>query len=261
MNLRISLEFARVSWEDSTHVEKYEEAVTTVGLWESERRLVRRAFPEDARLLDVGCGAGRTTFALLEEGYRNITGCDFSKVMVDSARRIAHRRGAKVEFDVADVTALPYADASFSGALFSAQGLMCIPGSDRRQAALGELRRVLSPGGVLIFSTHDRCSGAFAEYWRAEKTRWELGEQDPRLLEYGDRIIDDAGRPTFFHVPSRTQVRELIAGAGLDLIDEAARVAIAQESAAVCRFTPECRFWVARRSQLGRPEPGTAGRL
>ena len=47
----------------------YVEAVTTVGLWESERLLMGRYVPQNGAVLDIGCGAGRTTFGLYEAGY------------------------------------------------------------------------------------------------------------------------------------------------------------------------------------------------
>ena len=47
--------------------------------------------------------------------------------MIAAARRIARERALLVRFDIGDAASLPYADASFDGALFSSQGLMCIP--------------------------------------------------------------------------------------------------------------------------------------
>ena len=197
MNQKLSPGFVQASWEDSNHVRKYRQAVAAVGLWESEKALIQRHWPADAALLDAGCGAGRVALALSDLGFAEVTGCDLSATMIAAARQIAAARSAPVRFDVADVSNLPYAEGTFGGAIFSAQGLMCIPGSERRLAAVCELRRVLGRGGVLIFSTHDRSSPTFAEFWSAEEAIWDRGAQDPRLLEFGDRIVDDGGRPTF----------------------------------------------------------------
>ena len=51
----------------------------------------------------------------------------------------------------------------------------------------------------------------------------------------------------FVHIPTREDVRELISRSGLDLVADCERGQIARESAKVREFTPECRFWVARR--------------
>ena len=174
--------FVRESWEDADHVRDYVEAVTTVGLWESERLLVDRYVDWGDAVLDIGCGAGRTTFGLYDAGYRHITGYDLSSTMIGAARRISRERALLVRFDVGDAVSLPYADASFDGALFSNQGFMCIPGQERRLKAMREARRVLRPGAHFVFSTHDRDSSRHLEFWLEERARWDRGEQDPRRV-------------------------------------------------------------------------------
>lgn len=63
MNHRtIDQTFTRESWEDDDHIRDYVDAVTSGGLWDSERILVGKYVPQGGALLDIGCGAGRTTF-------------------------------------------------------------------------------------------------------------------------------------------------------------------------------------------------------
>ena len=85
--------FVRESWEDADHARDYIDAVTTVGLWESERTLMDRYAPRNGAVLDLGCGAGRTTFGVYEAGYRGVTGLDLSNTMIAAARRTAEERG------------------------------------------------------------------------------------------------------------------------------------------------------------------------
>ena len=204
--------FVRESWEDADHTRDYVEAVTAVGLWESERRLMDRYVPRDGAVLDIGCGAGRTTFGLFDAGYHHVTGYDLSTTMIAAARRIASERTLLVRFDVGDAASLPYADASFDGALFSNQGFMCIPGQERRLKAMREVRRVLRPGSHFVFSTHDRGIARWDQFWREERERWDRGKQDPRLIDFGDRIIVDAPSPglsphTFVRRGGETRLR------------------------------------------------------
>ena len=119
--------FLRESWEDAGHARDYVQAVTTVGLWESERLLMEKYVSREGAVLDIGCGAGRTTFGLYEAGYHTVTGFDLSATMIEAARRIASERGTSISFDIGDAASLPYAGASFDGALFSAQGLCEFP--------------------------------------------------------------------------------------------------------------------------------------
>ena len=146
MTSQVDQSFARESWEDADHARDYIDAVTTVGLWESERMLMDRYVPRNGAILDIGCGAGRTTFGLYEAGYRGVTGLDLSNTMIEAAHRTAEERGLPTRFDVGDAASMPYANASFDGALFSAQGFMCIPGRERRLKALHEVSRELRPG-------------------------------------------------------------------------------------------------------------------
>ena len=67
--------FVRESWEDPDHARDYIDAVTTVGLWESERTLMDRYVPRNGAVLDIGCGAGRTTVGLYEAGDRRPGEC------------------------------------------------------------------------------------------------------------------------------------------------------------------------------------------
>ena len=99
------------------------------------------------RILDIGCGAGRTTIALYRLGYLKVQGVDLSNGMIEQAISLAEQAGYSLRFDVGDAISLEYGDETFGGALFSAQGLMCIPGGNNRLQALKQVKRVLRPGG------------------------------------------------------------------------------------------------------------------
>ena len=239
--------YARGSWENPDHAREYADAVTTIGLWRSERLLIDRYLPRDGSILDIGCGAGRTTFGMYEAGYRRLVGFDLSTAMIAAARRIAAERDLAVRFDIADATSMPYDDARFDGALFSFQGLMCIPGGKRRLQVLREVRRVLRPCSHFVFTTHDRDLPRWIDFWREERDRWNRGKQDPRLLEFGDRLIPDYGLLTYIHIPKRAEVARLVADAGFVLVEGRLRSELAVESEAIRKFSSECRMWVVRR--------------
>ena len=200
---KITAATVRADFNDLVAVVHYTRAAHELGLWASERKLIERFFPDrSAPLLEAGCGAGRVSIALWTLGYRALTAFDFADELVDQARSLAAERGADtgphaVRFLHADATRLHECHVisdTFSGAFFLFNGLMQIPGRENRLAALRELHRVCVPGAPILFTTHDRnASPVERAQWRLEKLRWSRGEQDPRLLEFGDRYFDESG--------------------------------------------------------------------
>jgi SAM-dependent methyltransferase len=253
---KITSATVRADFNDLQSVVHYTRAAHELGLWASERALIERFFlHREAPLLEAGCGAGRVTIGLWELGYRNLTAFDFAEELVDQARSLAIERGAEaITFLHADATKLSapgsQLSAPFAGALFMFNGLMQIPGRENRRAALRELHRACLPGAPLLFTTHDRdASPTERAMWRLETLRWVRGDQDPRLVEFGDRYFEDEAGRTFMHLPDRREILEELAATGWTHTFDALRREIAREARAVRDFSDECRFWVALRAK------------
>jgi SAM-dependent methyltransferase len=253
---KIRPDTVRRDFNDPLSVVHYARAAHFLGLWESERVLVERFFPDrTVPLLEAGCGAGRVSIGLWHQGYRDLTAFDFAEEPLAQARGLAQERGATVRFLCADATRLEAAEPwgriragapGFAGIIFAFNGLMQIPGREHRRTALAALRAVGRPGVRFLFTTHDRDASRMEQaLWRAEAARWARGDQDPRLLEFGDRYFeDDAGR-TYMHLPDRAEVLADLAAAGWRHRFDALRREVAGESRAVRDFSDECRFWLA----------------
>jgi SAM-dependent methyltransferase len=105
-----------------------------------------------AKVLEIGCGAGLATLELARRGY-TVESTDSSAEMVALASdQIAQADLADVALSVADVHELPYAAGSFELVL----ALGVLPWLHSPQRAVGEIARVLAPGGHAILSADNR---------------------------------------------------------------------------------------------------------
>jgi ubiquinone/menaquinone biosynthesis C-methylase UbiE len=248
---KVDLNFTVRSFNARAAVEKYSAAVDSVRLWESEKIFFSTHFKRSDRLLDLGCGAGRTTFWLWRGGYKHITGADITPGMIRSARRFAKERGIPIDFVLADGRDLPFADAEFDGCLFSFNGLMQIPGRRNRIAVMKEVRRILKIKGTFVFVTHDReTARENTDFWKGEKKRWRTGRHDPRLLEYGDMIIHADGRKgkeSFIHIPDRKEILDCLKTAGLKHVEDRLLPEISEEPPRIRKLAYNCRFWAVKK--------------
>ncbi len=123
--------------------------------WRGVASLGDLPFPEGGRIIEVGCGNGKTAAALCAAGYR-VTAVDFSAEAVEACRRFVP--GAEcIKGSLLD---LPFPDRSFDGAVLH-HVMEHIPLEDL-PAASRELARVLVPGSfasVRSFAEGDLRSG------------------------------------------------------------------------------------------------------
>jgi ubiquinone/menaquinone biosynthesis C-methylase UbiE len=132
--------------------------------------------PPGGDLLDVPCGYGRHSVALARADYR-VVGVDRSEALLAEAqRRAGGQRWPRLVR--ADYRELPFAEESFDAAvnLFTSIGYL---GDEEDTRVLGEIGRVLRPGGRLVIETMHR-----------DLLVRELREQDWRLVGEGRLLLE-----------------------------------------------------------------------
>ena len=93
-------------------------------------------------VLDVGCGTGVVAVTAAQRGAR-VTGADLTPELIERARENSKLAGVEIDWQVADVEALPFTEGQFD-VVVSQYGHMFAPrpeGSDRRNAARSKTGR------------------------------------------------------------------------------------------------------------------------
>lgn len=122
------------------------------------RRVVSAA---EGRVLEVGIGSG-LNLPLYGPAVRTVIGLDPSEELLRMARERAAAAPVPVELLEASAEAVPL-DAASIDTVVTTWTLCTIPDANR---ALGELRRVLKPGGALLFVEHGRAPEPGVALWQ-----------------------------------------------------------------------------------------------
>jgi ubiquinone/menaquinone biosynthesis C-methylase UbiE len=157
-------------------------------------RVVELASPEpDWLVLDIATGTGHTALALAPH-VASVVGIDLTPEMLGEARRLQlARRIANVEFQLADIHDLPFADETF--ALVTCR--RAAHHFSKIERALQEMKRVLRSGGRVVIDDRsvpeddfvDACMNELDRYHDSSHIRqYRLSEWEWMLAEAGFAI-------------------------------------------------------------------------
>lgn len=160
-----------------------------------------------AFVLDVGCGVGRHAVYLGGRGFK-MAGVDVSPSGVQQSEAACAERQIAFEGRVADMTALPWGDATFDAVLSTST--VCHHRTADIQRTLAEVWRVLKPGGLFLVDFLHKETRAYQDVLQ-QAAAGQLTEVEP------DTFLDESAQPDLqddaflpHHYCDEAEVRELL---------------------------------------------------
>jgi SAM-dependent methyltransferase len=156
--------------------------------------------PENAKVLDAGCGAGVPISQMLSEHF-DVTGIDFSEAQI----KLAKKNVPKAKFICQDMTKPDFSEDTFDG-ICSYYAIIHIP-REEHQPLLANFYRMLKPGGFALL-----CLGAehlvddIDENYLGTRMYWSHYDIDTYL-----KILKDCGLSVIW---SKRVVDETCEGSG-----------------------------------------------
>ena len=203
------------------YADEYEETFGESGLFTFDHQLLDEWFSKPGRLLDLGCGTGRTMLEFGRRGY-DVTGVDLSPRMLQICRSRLDEAGladAKlIEASLADLPTdrldPPY---DYAACLFATLGF--VTGRANRVGAVRQVASLLKPGGQYVFHVQNLLYNLPTLHFPFIVTglaKWLIGRG-----EVGDQIFwrYRGAWWVYMHAFRPKEIVELVRDAGLELLE------------------------------------------
>ena len=156
------------------------------------------------RVLDAGCGEGRNTRLLAKRGA-DVCGVDLSEAMIVRARYEETNAKHRIEYFTGSYCRMPFFQDNRFDLVVSFMALMDGPDYEK---TVREIRRVLKPGGELVFSISHPCFMTKAYGWvtdnKGNKTKLTVSDyfnKEPYIGRWKFTLSPDAGSLPDFVIP------------------------------------------------------------
>jgi SAM-dependent methyltransferase len=190
--------------------------------WTEKLEMLAQPFiSRGGRLLDVGCGTGKSFLPMLDRGWR-VVGCDLSPAMLDVARS---KVPASVRLEIADMRELPRL-GTFDLVWALNDAVNNLLGYGELETAIESMKRNLALGGGILFdlNTYSLCRAVATEIEECsvegEEVRWTGLAEEFEPAGISQSRFEILGKPAATcvhrqrHFPEK-EVLKAIAAAGL----------------------------------------------
>src|SRR5262249_29749351 len=167
-------------------------------LLEFDRETVARWFVTPGKLIDLGCGMGRSLDAFSRRGF-DCVGVDLSReALAVAAGRTGHAAApvALLQANLCDLDCFNGAQFNYALLLFGTLGM--VSGREHRRQVLEHARRILKPGGLLALHVHS----VWRHLYSPPGRRWLVRDLLKRVIRRptaGDTAHDYRGVPRIYH--------------------------------------------------------------
>ncbi len=156
--------------------------------FEAARFVAEAVEPLEGRVLDVGTGKGLLAMALARRGLE-VVSVDVNPEDQDFAAYLVEKEGLsdRVRFVLSDAASLPFPDGHFSTCAM----MDVLHHLDDGAAVLGEMTRVLKPGGYIVAA--DFSAAGFDLVARVHAAEGREHPQGSATMAWADTFLEKAG--------------------------------------------------------------------
>ncbi|XP_031617904.1 EEF1A lysine methyltransferase 2 [Contarinia nasturtii] len=181
-------------WDKSydTEIENYKSHGDVGEVWFDEDSQIRvinwmlkNDIPEDNQIIDLGCGNGMMLVELYREGYKNLSGVDYSENAIELAKQIAADQDMQITYEVLDLLNATQITEKFGNKQFDivhdkgtydAISIHPENPAEKRAAYIQNLHNLTSNNGLLILSS---CNWTESELCTSLNGKFELYKTIP----------------------------------------------------------------------------------
>jgi ubiquinone/menaquinone biosynthesis C-methylase UbiE len=159
-------------------------------------------------ILDFGSGSGRNLLQLKKSKKREIYLIDFSKKMLNLAKKRAKEIGLTINTNVSNLEKTDFPDNFFDAAICTA-AIHCIETSKKREKALKELYRILKPKARADIEVWDKNSERFKKKPKEKFIAWtDKGLRYYYLYEEKEfkKLLEKVGFKIIKKIPHRANL-------------------------------------------------------